>query len=421
MSTTATEIPKSQYEALGVDSGKKNVHATFKPIINNDFPGSFVNIIYDPNTTWWDRLVAKFSPGRRRVLTQHPDGDGSKSIQRILHWLVTWEAEQIGYALDDAMAMNGSDIAASGFVFRPWIITQVLNFGSDRKFKEIAMASLRDRWYVLRNLYAQHGFQLYLLGGETADLPDQVRTAVYDMTVNASGQARHVIKGNVRPGDKIWGFASDGQAVCEAKPNSGIMANGLTMARSVLMSTAYNDLIHHKGQGFDLSRNAAFFKGRFKVNDKPDVLNGLSVSQALLSPTRQWPLLIRQLLLELRRRDALHLLHGISINTGGGATKIRNLGRGDVLFMKEKMPEPPPLFRLIQAESGESWNNMYQTFNCGVGVDIIGEEEPELSAALEKVAGSFGVALYELGYCFSAHGAKHRVSLCTPYGEYNYD
>ena len=394
----------SQYAKLGVDSGKKNVRKIFKRIINNEYPDAFVNIMTAPYTN------AKI------VLTQHSDGDGSKFIQRLLQYFQTGDGKQIGYALDDALAMNTSDVAAAGFTKGPWILTQILNVGLPNDLKETIMISLAQRWPKLRKIYNRYGFnEISFLGGETADLFDQVRSAVFDMTITAYANREHIIKGNVQPGDGIWGFASDGRAVWETEENSGIMANGLTLARSSLIWKGYNKIYP------TLRRSGKYYKGRFSCVEESKMLPGMTVSKALLSPTRQWPIVIRKIMELLIRENALELLHGISINTGGGATKIKHLGHG--LIYVKNMPWPAPIFQLIQQESKEKWENMFKTFNCGVGIDIIGKNDSAvLKPILEAVAQEYRIKLYKLGACHKnpASVKDNLVILKTPYGEFQY-
>jgi phosphoribosylformylglycinamidine cyclo-ligase len=156
------------------------------------------------------------------------------------------------------------------------------------------------------------------------------------------------------------------------------------------------------------------FQGHFRVGDKDDLVIG-NVIEALLSPTRQWALLIKVLIDRLNVLGKLHWLHGISINTGGGATKCKALGTGGIIFEKE-MPKPPGIFQLIQRESGETWKNMYETFNCGVGIDVIGS--PELGGALRYVEDKTGVLLYSLGQCSASASVKNGVALETSYGQF---
>lgn len=390
---------KNMYQELGVDADKRSIREIFSGIVKNDFPGAFVNIARNPDI-----------PGL--VRTKHPDGDGSKMIQRLLHYLETGQKEIIQGAVDDAFSMNASDIATSGFVFGTWFVTDIININALNVPKELILKQIALRLESLFKLYAEYGFKIFFLGGETADLPNQVNSAVFDMDVWGQTQEANLILGNVRAGDKIWGFASDGQAAWESAPNSGIMANGLTLARLSLMKKEYG-----KKYPF-LVGSGKEFRGRFEVNYQPVTLCGLTVSQALLSPTRQWAILIRLLLEELEARGITGQLHGISMNTGGGATKITHVGRGGIVYEKT-MPIVPPIFQLIQMESGENWRNMYQAFNCGVGLDIVGENSQELDDALFRVRDKSRVRLYELGKCYlGKQGEPNRVILKTPYGDF---
>jgi len=364
-----------------------------------------VNIISDP-----------FDP--TKVLTQHPDGDGSKLVQRLLVYLETEDEKVFAGMADDAISMNTGDIAAAGFVSYPYIMTNVLNVNMKKELKERVMRQIAGRLIELRELYASNGINVKFLSGETADLPDQVRSGVLDVTVTSWADKDKVISGNIQDGDLIFGLASDGQAAWETEENSGIMSNGETMARGVLMHCDYdNNLVYPQ-----LKRDGEFYRGNFHYGDCPDILQNISVSAALLSPTRQWAIFIKHFITELKNVGALDMLHGITMNTGGGATKIGHLGTGGIEYIK-KMPVPPPIFRLIQTESGESWENMYRSFNCGVGLDVVGEDNSVFVQSLEKVSGLCHIPLYRLGSCRRMIGREtepNLVSLQTPYGAYKY-
>ncbi len=396
-------MAQSIYEQLGIDPSKSSVREIFEKVVDNEYQGAFVNIITDPYCS-------------SRALTMHQDGDGSKFIQRLLHYFESGDETIFAGMVDDALAMNTGDIAASGFVFGPWIITDVLNVNMPRDLKKIVMKAVAARMIELRDLYRQHGFQIKFLGGETADLPDQVRSGVFDIGITAWADKKDLVIGNVQGGDLIFGFPSDGKAVWENQENSGIMSNGLTMARRELMSGDYNDKYP------TLKRDGGFYQGDFHYNDSPPELNGMSVSEAILSPTRQWPLVIRKIISILKKADALNMLHGISMNTGGGATKIANIGRGGILYIKN-IPTLPPLFSLIQKASKEEWHNMYQSFNCGIGIDIIGSDHPVFIDALKEAAISCNLPLYRLGFCHlipNGENSKNQVHLKTPYGDFKY-
>ena len=401
---------KNQYEELGIDPDKQSVREIFEKIIDNEYKGAFVNIVTDPFCA-------------NRVVVQHQDGDGSKLLQRLLHYHETGDPTVFRGMVDDALSMNTGDIAACGFVFLPWLVTDVLNVNFPKELKNIIMKEVAIRLAELKKLYADHGIRIILLGGETADLPDQVRSGVFDIAITAYADKKDLIVGNTQEGDVIYGIPSNGQAAWEDEPNSGMMSNGLTGSRSCLMSAEYN--IKYPA----LKRDGNFFKGSWLYND-PLVLEGSSdrtifkttVGDALISPTRQWALVIREIMNSLKEIKALPMLHGISMNTGGGATKIKNVGPGGILYVKNMMPEVPRLFQLIQSDSREDWGNMYKNFNCGIGLDIVGENNPVFQNALKKAVNKCNLPLHRLGHCerFSETEKHNAVEITSSYGEWKY-
>ncbi len=396
---------QSQYAKLGVDAMKGSVRKVFGQLVDNDFRGAFVNIVRDPE-----------QPGE--VFTGHMDGDGSKFIQRVLMYRESggFDATIFRGAADDALSMNTGDIAAAGFTSGVLTVTDILNVNGFNIPKQIIMEQIGGRLAELMNLYRQYGFKIYFLGGETADLPHQVQTVAFDVNVHARAKEEDLILGNVQPGDCIWGFASDGQAVWEDEPNSGIMSNGLTLARMCLMHDRYTDKYP------DLVRAGTEYSGYYNSDETPRILEGRSVGQALTSPTRQWAILIKILIDELKKQGSLHLLHGITMNTGGGATKVLHLGKGGILYRKT-MPRPSMIFEMVahgsQEKWREGWREMYQNFNCGVGIDVIGD--PRLETFLAWVAQETHVPLYQLGVCFTNHFEQgNSVELHTSFGIFGY-
>jgi len=392
-------VEGSKYAKMGVDAGKKNVREAFSQRVDNDYPGAFVNIVNDPN----DPNIA---------FTQHNDGDGSKFVQRLLIFKETGNIEVVRGAVDDAWEMNMGDIAASGFVFGTTTVTDVINIKNIENDvpKDDIIEQVAIRFAELRELYRSYGFAIYWLGGETADLPDQVDNIVFDVCVHAQANRNDLIIGNVMSGDKIFGFRSDGQAVWENEVNSGIMSNGLTLGRTCTMWKGYNEKYP-----FLWDKNA--YTGRYLVGEHSDLVPGLSVSDAVASPTRHWSIFIRLLIERLAKKGISSMLHGISMNTGGGATKIGHVGKG--ILYKKKMPTPPGIFQLIQRESEVTWEEMFEDFNCGIGLDIVGEDNPRFEKALDELENKTHIECLELGNCEEWPGEGNKVELDTPYGFFN--
>jgi len=390
---------KSQYQQLGVDAHKKGVKKAFSGVIRNECPHAFVNIVTDPEN-------------QEMAVTKHSDGSGSKSIQRLLHYRQTGNPTIFQHDADDGLGMNFGDVAAAGFL-GPYFVTDALAINGDNAPKKIIMEQIAIGIAKLVELYRKYGIPIYFLGGETADLLDQVNSYVFDADVFARTSWENVITGEVEPGDDIYGLSSGGQASWEELYNSGIMSNGQTLARYKLMMPGYSESYPF------LCRKGRQFEGRFQIASEPDDLL-MTVGEAILSPTRQWPIFIKLLIEALKERGDLHLLHGITMNTGGGATKILNLGRR-ILFAK-KMPRPLPIFKLIQKESRETWENMFTAFNCGIGLDIIGSPRNNgvLWDEVLRIANLVGIDAYKLGSCRRTKGRKNQVILYTQYGEFHY-
>lgn len=388
-------VENSNYARLGVDAGKANVRRAFRRHIDNEFPNAFVNIVSDPLKRGW-------------VRTQHMDGDGSKFVQRLLNFSETGDITVLRGAVDDALQMNLGDIASSGFVFGPIMVTDVININGLNIPKDLILNQIGERFGELMEIYRKFGFNIAFLGGETADLPTPIQSTVFDVCVSAHAKRADIITGDVKAGDKIYGFASDGKASWENEDNSGVMSNGLTLARVTTMWEGYMEKYPYLG----------LHKGRFKVGEKAPPPFDFVISDALISPTRQWAILIKYLLEELKKDGIYSDLHALTLNTGGGATKISHVGDG-ILYQKS-MPQPPDFFQFIKQESGEKWKDMFKGFNCGVGLDIVGADTSKFRDVLEKVSNNTNVELFELGDCRTSTTGRNQVCLTTGFGVFNY-
>jgi len=387
-----------QYAQLGVVSDKRSVMKIFaKSNRKKVFPHAFCVIHYDK------RLKIYYS--------MHIDGSGSKSVARLLYFLETGEAGILVYDLFDSASMNTSDVAACGFT-EVFMLNNVKAINSKSVDKNALLKAIAIAEQELEELYARFGMDLRIEGGETADLPNQTESYILDASVFTYLQNRsRIIQGNVQPGDGIWGLRSDGQGIGEKEYNFGIMSNGLSFAEDVLLHADYSRIYK-----FLTPTNP--FKGKYCIDEFIPSVNA-TLSKALLSPTRQWPILIKMLLDDLENSGNLYLLHGISMNTGGGATKVRNIGTG--ICYRKRMPEPPPIFQLLQFESHEQWKNMFTTLNCGIGLDIVGDPKGGiLEKAIRKVSQKTNVGWMFLGDCTKSGLSGNTVKLYTQYGDFFY-
>jgi len=391
---------KNMYKELGVDADKSDIAKTFDEVNDNDFPNAFCNMMIDPEDS-------------NMLIVKHPDGVGSKSVQRYLHYFETGDATVFQGCIFDAVSMNTGDIAAVGAVNRPQIVTNITAVNSKKVKKNILIQQLATGIKKIKKLYRDYEFQFYWLAGETADLVLQTTSYIFDVDIYTRVEQDRAIKGNIQSGDVIFGFSSGGMAVWEEKENSGQMSNGLTVNILSLMHSDYA-----KKYPFLFGVNEEKCRGRYKVNDYLDSL-GMTVSEALLSPTRQWAIVVKMLIDELEKNNALHLLHGMCMNTGGGNTKIKNIGH-KIRYVKS-LPDALPLFQLVQSETGESWKNMHQSQNMGIGFEVVGSNECGfLQKAVDAVSNKANIESYLLGRCDKIESDKNEVVLNTNYGTFEY-
>jgi len=184
------------------------------------------------------------------------------------------------------------------------------------------------------------------------------------------------------------------------------MSNGHTLARTCLLSSSYLEKypeISHPSRGR--------YTGRFELDDEPEGL-GTPVGEALLSPTRLFSPIAAAVL-----REVGDDVHGMVHNTGGGQTKCLRVG-GGVKYVKDNLPEPDPIFHLIQRESGVEWREMYQDFNMGVGFEFI--VAPECIEAARSVAEGFGLGVHLVGRCEKTGGAN-KLEIRGPHGDFLYE
>jgi phosphoribosylformylglycinamidine cyclo-ligase len=380
----------SKYKELGVDVEKRGIEA-FKEAIGGLYPEAFCVIHRSP-----------IHPDVGIIL--HTDSAGSKPIQAYLHWRETGDPSWFGGLAQDVLAMNLDDVVCVGarpLAFVDYIAFNTLLIDREALLKETARG-FDEVFARLRRL----GLNILFAGGETADLPDQLRTLDISGTILAQVSLKEVITGDaISPGDLIVGLRSGGKANYEERMNSGIMCNGLTLARSSLMTAdylkKYPELVHPVGRRY---------KGRFRFDDYLEELD-MTLGEALLSPTRIYAPIILSVL-----REVGDGVHGLVHNTGGGLTKCLRLGR-DILYLKDTLPEPDAIFRVIQREGEVDWREMYTVFNMGVGFEVI--VDPQVVEEVVDISERYGVEATVIGRCErSPRGNRLRVE--SRYGRFLY-
>ncbi|TLY47893.1 MAG: phosphoribosylformylglycinamidine cyclo-ligase, partial [Gammaproteobacteria bacterium] len=203
-----------------------------------------------------------------------------------------------------------------------------------------------------------------LIGGETAEMPDMYPPGEYDLAgfcVGAVEKSALIDGAKVQAGDAIIGIASSG-------PHS----NGYSLIRKI---------VARAGSPFDLD------------------IGGVKLADALLAPTTIYVKPILQLL-------AQQPVHGMAHITGGGLTEniIRVVPDGLGLALDASTWELPPIFDWLQREGNVPQDEMWRTFNCGIGYTLIVARDAVATtrAALTKL----GLAAWTIGEIVRATGEE---------------
>ena len=380
----------SRYRALGVDVKKEGIGA-FKGVVDNLYPGAFCVVTPDPSNP-------------ERGLVSHADSAGSKPILSYICYKESGDPSWFKGLAQDAVAMNIDDIicvAAEAVAFIDYIAFNTLHID-----RVEMLAALSEGFADCFEMLAENGIPVLFGGGETADLPDQMRTLDICGALFGHVDLEKVVTGyEISPGDAIVGLRSGGKVMYEEGVNSGIMCNGLTLARNGLLSRDYLEAYPeaaHPGKGR--------FTGRFRYDDRPDGL-GMTVGEALTSPTRIFAPIAAAVLERVGRA-----VHGMVHNTGGGQTKCLSLGK-DIRYVKDSMLEPDPIFGLIQREANVDWREMYEDFNMGVGFEFI--VDTDVVDEVIEIAEGFGVGVQVVGHCEREERGNSLI-VESEYGKFSY-
>ncbi len=366
-----------RYAQRGVSAQKEDVHNAIARLDKGLFPSAFCKIVPD--------LLAN-DPAYCTIM--HADGAGTKSALAYLYWRETGDLSVWKGIAQDAVVMNTDDLLCVGAT-GPMLLSSTIGRNKNLIPGEVIAALINGTEEVLQ-LLRDHGIDIQSTGGETADVGDLVRTLIVDSTVIARMPRANVISNDqIRPGDVVVGLASFGQATYETKYNGGIGSNGLTSARHDVLT---HDLADQYPETFDPAIDRALIYGGTKTLQTPiDIDNGITVpaGKLLLSPTRTYAPVIRPLLSELRGH-----IHGMVHCSGGAQTKVLHFVN-DLHIIKDNLFPVPPLFRLIQQESGTAWHEMYRVFNMGHRLELY--LAPEHAQTVIDVAQAFGVAAQVVG------------------------
>ncbi len=343
-----------RYTQRGVSASKEDVHNAIKNLDKGLYPNAFCKIIPD---------ILGNDPAYCNVM--HADGAGTKSSLAYMYWKETGDIDVWRGIAQDALIMNIDDLLCIGCV-DDILVSSTIGRNKQLIPGEVIKTLIEGTEEVIDMLNG-FGMNVNSTGGETADVGDLVRTVIVDSTVTARMPRNHVIPNEgIQPGDLIVGLASSGKASYEREYNGGMGSNGLTSARHDVFDKIYRDKYP---ETFDPEVNKSLiYSGSKKLTDSVDG-SPLDAGKLVLSPTRTYAPVVRSVLKHNRDR-----IHGMIHCSGGAQTKILHFIEG-LRIVKDNMFDIPPLFKMIQSESGTDWKEMYQVFNMGHRLEFYVSEE----------------------------------------------
>ena len=389
------EISK-RYAQRGVSASKEDVHNAIKNIDKGLFPKAFCKIVPD-----------YLSNDKDYCLIMHADGAGTKSSLAYMYWKETGDLSVWKGIAQDALIMNIDDLLCVGATDNIMLSSTI---GRNKNVipGEVISAIINGTEDLIQEL-KNFGVTIHSTGGETADVGDLVRTIIVDSTVTARMKRADVIdNANIKEGDVIVGLESFGQATYEKEYNGGMGSNGLTSARHDVF---HKYLAEKYPESFDASvPNDLVYSGNMKLTDTVEN-SPIDAGKLVLSPTRTYAPIIKAILKKYNRDS----VHGMVHCSGGAQTKILHF-IDDLHIVKDNMFSVPPLFKLIQEQSGTSWKEMYQVFNCGHRMELY--VTPEIADDIIEISKSFNVNAQKIGHVEKS--SKKKLTIKSEFGEFTY-
>jgi phosphoribosylformylglycinamidine cyclo-ligase len=384
-----------RYAQRGVSSGKEEVHQAIRNVDKGLFPKAFCKIV--PDYLCGDDDYC---------LVMHADGAGTKSSLAYAYWKETGDISVWKGIAQDALIMNVDDLLCVG-ASENIMLSSTIGRNKNLIPGEVISAIINGTEELLE-AYRKFGVNILSTGGETADVGDLVRTIIVDSTVIARMKRNEVIdNANIKPGNVIVGLASFGQASYETEYNGGMGSNGLTSARHDVFN---KELAAKYPETFDPAvPEELVYSGSQALTSQVEGLP-VDAGKLVLSPTRTYAPIIKSILDKYRNQ-----IDGMIHCSGGAQTKVLHFV-DDVHVIKDNLFATPPLFQLIQKESGTPWEEMYQVFNMGHRMELYVPEE--IAQNIIAISQSFNVDAQIVGRVEAAD--RKKLTIRSAHGTFEY-
>lgn len=386
-----------KYDLRGVSATKDEVHTAIKDLDKGLYPHAFCKILPD---------IAANDPDYCNLM--HADTAGTKTALAYLYWKETGDLSVWRGIAQDAIVMNLDDMACVGCT-QGILLSSTIGRNKNLISGEV-ISTLINSTVTFAEQLREHGIDLHLAGGETADVGDIVRTIDVGYTAFARMKRSELIINNIQAGDTIVGLASYGQATYETEYNGGMGSNGLTSARHDIFNKEYSEKYP---DSYDPNTpDEVIYIGNKKLTDTLNI-NGqdITISKLVLSPTRTFMPVLNEVFKHLKKE-----INGIIHCTGGAQTKVLKFTEG-VHIIKDNLFPTPPLFQLIHDESGTDWKEMYQVFNMGNRLEFYLPKQ--YAQTIIDVAKSFNIDAQIIGKVVTSD--INRLTIDSIYGNFEYE
>ncbi|HKI87506.1 MAG TPA: AIR synthase related protein [Draconibacterium sp.] len=380
-------VTESRYNARGVSASKEDVHEAIKNVDKGLFPKAFCKIIPD---------ILGSDPDWCNIM--HADGAGTKSALAYMYWKETGDLSVWNGIAQDALIMNLDDLLCVGATDNI-LVSSTIGRNKNNIPGEVIAAIINGTEELLSNL-RDMGISIYSTGGETADVGDLVRTIIVDSTVTCRMKRDDVISADkITAGNVIVGLSSSGQATYENEYNGGMGSNGLTSARHDVFA---NYLAKKYPESFDPKvPSELVYSGNCKLTEKIENLE-VDAGKLVLSPTRTYAPVIKKVLNQFRNH-----ISGMIHCSGGAQTKVLHFV-DNLHVIKNNMFPVPPLFKIIQEQSGTDWKEMYKVFNMGHRFEIYTTQN--VANEIISISKSFNIDAQIIGIVESYSGKKLTIN-----------
>lgn len=391
-----SNMSNQRYNQRGVSASKEDVHKAIRFIDKGIFPKAFCKIVPD---------YLGNDPTYCNIM--HADGAGTKSSLAYVYWRETGDLSVWKGIAQDALIMNIDDLLCVGATDNI-LLSSTIGRNKNLIPGEV-ISTLINATNELCEELSSLGVHIYPTGGETADVGDLVRTIIVDSTVTCRLKRSDIINNaNIQAGDVIVGLSSSGQATYEKEYNGGMGSNGLTSARHDVFA---NYIARKYPESYDESiPTDLVYSGNMLLTDEIEEL-GMEAGKLVLSPTRTYAPIISQIIKELKDN-----IHGVIHCSGGAQTKILHFLGDNLKVVKNQLFPVPPLFELIQKQSGTDWKEMYKVFNMGHRMEIYLSEE--YAARVIEISKSFHVDARIVGHVEKSH--VRELVIESEFGRYKF-